>query len=59
MSGKTPVQVTFETVKQLTIYNIESGNRTVVTVEGNEVEMLAHLPEILREVAAHVDKEES
>jgi len=50
MPGEIPVQVSWEKVQQLTVYNVETGNRMNLTFEGEELDLLAYLPQIIQKI---------
>lgn len=59
MSGKQiPVQVTWEKVQQLAVYNVETGNKMVITIEGEELNLLSYLPSILQQVGDEYGNEQ-
>lgn len=50
MSGEqTPIQVVGQQVTQFTLYNVATGDKVTVIVEGEEHGMLPHIPALISE----------
>lgn len=56
MPGETPIQVVGQHVSQFTFYNVNTGDKVTVIVEGDEFGMLQHIPALIGEALGEMDE---